>query len=195
MARTPRIRTAQRLSVAAVAVAISAVAGGCSSLTASEISVEGSEPTIAAGTGSPAVEASTPGPGDEPEVTADGGTSPADRGSDPSAPPDPPARPSLEADVIVTRPAPPEGERGAPGPSEAAALACADVELAIDAWEGDDPAGYQARVERAAVLASNAPEPPIRSSAGALTQALTATDPAPAITEFLDACVRVGYAL
>jgi hypothetical protein len=195
MARTPRIRTAQRLAVAVVVLAIPVVAGGCSSLTASEFNVEGSEPSIATRTGSPGVGASTPGPVDESEVTAGGGTAPADRGSDPSAPPGPPVRPSLEAAIIVTRPAPPEGERGAPGPSEAAALACADVELAIDAWEGDDPAGYQARLERAAVLASTAPEPPIRSSAEALTQALTATDPAPAITEFLDACVRAGYGL
>ncbi len=109
-------------------------------------------------------------------------------------------RAPLSGSIVVDAPVVQEGpaEEGAPEPtpiSEAAALACANVEFAIDAWDADDPGAYQSHLAEAIARAGEADEPAIGAAVPALEEASTAEDPAPAITRFLEACVASGYAV
>jgi hypothetical protein len=111
-----------------------------------------------------------------------------------------PPSPAGELRIVVAATPTPEGGRrddhpGAPVLSEAAALACASTELAVDAWEADDLGAFVTLLADAAGLAETAPEPGIAAAAGAVRAAAAATDPAPGITAFLEACVGAGYGL
>ncbi|MCU0273950.1 MAG: hypothetical protein MUE34_12030, partial [Acidimicrobiales bacterium] len=120
----------------------------------------------------------------------------ADSGTESGAVPD---RPPLSGNILVDAPPVQEGppEEGAPEPtpiSEGAALACAQVEFAVDAWDADDLGAYQSHLAEAVALATGATEPAIGAAVPALEEASGAEDPAPGITRFLEACVASGYA-
>jgi hypothetical protein len=111
-----------------------------------------------------------------------------------------PDRQTLSGSIVVDAPSVQEGppEEGAPEPtpiSEAAALACARVEFAVEAWDADDPGAYQTYLSEAMALAAEAAEPAIGAAVPGLEDASVAEDPAPGITRFLEACAASGYAV
>jgi len=154
------------------------------------------------GTNGDGTPGSTPGgpPGSTPGSTPGGATGGA--GAPPSTgAPSSSSVPSLAESVVVTVPQFPEGgarDEGdpvAPVLSESAALACANVEFAIDDWDAGNLGTFQIRIADAVARAEDAPEPTIAAALPQLRAVATATDPAPGITAFLEACVSQGYGI
>lgn len=86
-----------------------------------------------------------------------------------------------------------EGDIASTNPSQEAALACASAEMALDALDSGDAGGFRLMVAEAAGLAGTAPEPTVRAAAAVLGEAGTSSDPAPALSLFLEACLTAGY--
>ena len=79
--------------------------------------------------------------------------------------------------------------------SEAASLACSTVELALGDLDRGDSGQFGAEMGIAAGFTSSAPEPQISSAASSLNAAALAADPVPIVSDFLTACVALGYQL
>lgn len=79
--------------------------------------------------------------------------------------------------------------------SEAGALACARVELALGDLDRGDLAAFDAAMQTAAGYASAATEPEIIALETTVSSAASTPDPIAPITTFLTACVSLGYEL